>query len=106
MNQHQVALLMAIAILNGIFSPAVALVFALWGLWYPFFLPASAPLVFALTSLIVSTLTLMIAGVPAAVYERARRRDRSDSVSFAIWLAGTLILTLPAFPAIKHAAGF
>jgi hypothetical protein len=103
MPQNNLVIIVAIAILNGIFSPVLILVFALQGIWYPFFLPPMLPLVFALSSLIVSTLTLMIGGVPAAIYERVAGGGTSSFTSGLIWLAGVLLLTLPAVPNILKA---
>jgi hypothetical protein len=45
-----------------------------------------------LASLLASATTLLIAGVPAAIYERAKRQSGSDPVSIGIWLGATLIL--------------
>jgi len=66
MPQHNLVAVIGLAILNGMFSPALIPVFALHGLWYPFFLPAMLPAVFLACSLIISTFTLMLGGVPAA----------------------------------------
>jgi hypothetical protein len=103
-TQHNLIIIVAIAILNGIFSPALIAVFALNPVWYPSFLPAMLPLLFLLSSLIVATLTLMIGGVPAALYERFARRERSV-LSGYIWLASVLVLTLPAIPGLMKALG-
>lgn len=55
----------------------------------------SLTLIFA--SLMVSTGTIILAGVPAAIYERiVRAKDDSTEASLWIWLAGTAILTIPA----------
>lgn len=105
MASHGVALTVGLAILNGLFSPALIAVFALNALWMPFFLPASPPLIFLLSSLIVSTLTLMIGGVPAALYERITGVRETGPVSAAIWFAATLLLSLPAVPNIVKALG-
>ena len=98
MPQHNLVAVIGLAILNGMFSPAIIPVFALHGLWYPFFLPAILPAIFLACSLIVSTFTLMLGGVPAALYERlsggrkifgcfwpdlARGRCHTDSSGFA-----------------------
>lgn len=45
-----------------------------------------------LASLLASATTLLIAGIPAALYERTREQPRSDPISIGIWLAGTLLL--------------
>jgi hypothetical protein len=48
-------------------------------------------------SLMVSTATIILAGIPAAIYERfiGAKEDSTDG-SLWIWLAGTGLLTLPA----------
>lgn len=105
MPQNNIVIIVGLAIVNGIFSPALIIVFALQGIWYPMFLPPMLPLVFALSSLILSTLTLMIGGVPAALYERIAGGGKSSFVSGLIWLAGVLVLTFPAVPNILKALG-
>jgi hypothetical protein len=105
MPQHAIVIAVGLAILNGLFSPALAIVFALNGIWYPFFLPAVLPLVFMTSSLIVATLTLMLGGVPAALYERLFGGGKSDAISGGIWIAAVALLTLPALPAILKALG-
>jgi hypothetical protein len=48
-------------------------------------------------SLMVSTATIILGGIPAAIYERVTgAKDDSTEVSLWIWLAGTALLTLPA----------
>lgn len=105
MSNNSIVLIVGIAILNGIFSPYLIGVFALQGIWYPFFLPPMLPLAFALSSLILSTLTLMAAGVPAALYERLTSGGTSSFASGLIWLGGVLVLSLPAVPNIVKALG-
>lgn len=96
-------LVLGAAMLNGLFSPARLLVLVLADIWYPGFLPASLGLVLFLSSLLVATFTLMIAGVPAAVYERLSGATESNFISMGIWLAGVLILTAPAVPNMLQA---
>jgi hypothetical protein len=103
-TQHHLAIIIGLAILNGIFSPALIAVFALYPVWYPAFLPAVLPVMFALSSIIVATLTLMLGGVPSALYERFTRRGQTP-ISGYIWLAGVLALTLPSIPGIVNALG-
>ncbi len=105
MPQHNLVAVIGLAILNGMFSPALIPVFALHGLWYPFFLPAILPAVFLACSLIVSTFTLMLGGVPAALYERFSGEGKSTAVSGLVWLAAVAALTLPALPNILNALG-
>jgi hypothetical protein len=105
MPQHNLVAIVGLAILNGMFSPAVIPVFALHGLWYPFFLPAILPAVFLACSLIISTFTLMLGGVPAALYERFSGEGKSTAMSGLIWLVAVAALTLPALPNVLNAIG-
>lgn len=45
-----------------------------------------------LASLLASATTLALAGVPAALYERAKGLEDSSPMSIGIWLIGTLTL--------------
>lgn len=61
----------------------------------------STPLVLLyLTSIFVSLMTLLIGGVPAAIYERYRGLKESSPISLGIWLGCTLLLTLPSLLAL------
>jgi hypothetical protein len=84
--------------INGLFNQ-VALLFALIHLQIlaPALLFGSVPLTLMFSSLVVSTGTIILAGIPAALYERAvGASEDSTEASLWIWLAGTGILTLPA----------
>lgn len=84
--------------INGIFNQT-ALLFALIHVQVlaPALLFGSTGLTLMFSSLMVSTATIIIAGIPAALYERfAGVKDDSNVVSLWIWLAGTALLTLPA----------
>lgn len=105
MPQHNLVAVIGLAILNGMFSPAIIPVFALHGLWYPFFLPAILPAILLACSLIISTFTLMLGGVPAALYERISGGRESTAMSGLIWLVAVALLTLPALPNILNALG-
>jgi hypothetical protein len=83
--------------LNGLhyspyFDPAVILM-------KPFvqvtFFATSPIIIFYFTALVLSTLTIMLAGVPAALYERLRGLRESDANSYYIWLGGVILLALP-----------
>lgn len=57
----------------------------------------ATPLVFFyLTSLFISIMTLLIGGIPAALYERFRGHVTSTPVSIGIWFVTTVLLTIPA----------
>jgi hypothetical protein len=63
----------------------------------PALLFGSASLTLMFTSLMVSTATIILAGIPAAIYERViGAKEDSTEASMWIWLAGTALLTLPA----------
>jgi ABC-type transport system involved in multi-copper enzyme maturation permease subunit len=53
----------------------------------------TSPLVLTyLASLMASATTLILAGVPAALYERAKGLETSSPMSIGIWFAGTVVL--------------
>lgn len=84
--------------INGLFNQT-ALLFALihMQILAPALLFGSVPLTLLFSSLMVSTATIILGGMPAAIYERVMgARDDSTEASLWIWLAGTAILTLPA----------
>jgi hypothetical protein len=83
---------------NGIFNQ-IWLLFALIHVQIlaPALLFGSVPLTLIFSSLMVSTGTIILAGIPAAIYEHfVGAKEDSTEVSMWIWLAGTALLTLPA----------
>lgn len=54
----------------------------------------------AATMGLLSLMTVMIAGIPAAIYERLRGLKQSSAVSIYLWLAVTLLLTYPTLRAL------
>jgi hypothetical protein len=85
----------AIALYNGLFSPFTFIVLQWAPAWMPGFVPFSVSTALYGASLIVSTTTLLLAGVPAALYERWRGSG-STPASCLIWLIGAILLTIPA----------
>jgi hypothetical protein len=86
-----------LAIFNGLdFSP----VFDTISFWLYSFARGSplydGDVFFYLTSVAISLVTLLLAGVPAALYERVRGLQQSTPGSLTIWLIATALLTLPA----------
>lgn len=57
-----------------------------------------------LTSIFLSLMTLLIAGIPAALYERSKGLKDSNGVSLGIWLGVTLLMSLPAFGGMLSAS--
>ena len=85
-------------VVNGLFNQ-LFLLFALIHVQIlaPALLFGSVPLTLMFSSLMVSTATIILGGIPAAIYERfVGAKDDSTEASLWIWLAGTAILTLPA----------
>lgn len=83
--------------INGIFNPFFVIVFqvSIYLMAEPLFGSTAAIAYFS--SLMLSTGTVILGGIPAALYERyIGARDDSTITSLWIWLAGTAILTIPA----------
>jgi hypothetical protein len=51
------------------------------------------------TSVLLSLLTFVLSGLPAALYERVLRHRTSSIVSMLIWLAVAALLAYPAYKA-------
>ncbi len=84
--------------INGLFNQTW-LLFAIihMQILAPALLFGSASLTLMFASLMVSTATVILGGIPAAIYERfAGIKDDSSPASLWIWLAGCGILCLPA----------
>jgi hypothetical protein len=88
----------AFGMINGLFNQALlptAYVFV--KVLAPALLFGSESLTLMFASLMVSTGTIIVAGVPASLYERfIGAKDDSTEASLWIWLAGTGLLTMPA----------
>ncbi|MBL8672623.1 MAG: hypothetical protein JNK11_18340 [Alphaproteobacteria bacterium] len=89
-------LIVGTAVINGILNPMLAVVVAFAPVWYPYVMPFQADIAFYIASLIVSGLTILISGVPAALYERMRGLKETDDISMMIWLGCAILLSLPA----------
>ena len=84
--------------INGLFNQTW-LLFALIHaqILSPALLFGSVGLTLMFASLMVSTATIILGGIPAAIYEHViGAKEDSTEVSLWIWLAGTALLTLPA----------
>ena len=85
----------AISILNGLFSPYITIAVPISAVLMPEVFPRSVGWVLFFSSLLVSSATLLVSGIPAALYERLV--DRDGIVASIVWLAGAAVLALPAF---------
>ncbi|PLX37496.1 MAG: hypothetical protein C0606_04110 [Hyphomicrobiales bacterium] len=88
--------LIAIAVLNGALSPMLVLPFSAMRVVVPSLFDASPAATLWASSALWGVFTLMVAGVPAAVYERLTNAPRSTPVSLIIWLVASALLSLPA----------
>lgn len=87
----------ALALVNGIYSHIFLFAFVFRTAWYPGWLPVEQSIFFYVTTLVSATLALMITGIPAAIYERLRGLETSDNISYGLWIAGLLALL-----AVRH----
>lgn len=83
--------------INGMFHPLRVMTFLLTKVLMTVPLFGSEALIFYFSSLMLATATIIVAGIPAAIYERfVGAKEDSTDASLWIWLAGTALLTLPA----------
>ena len=85
-----------ISVLNGLFSPFLAIAVPIAAVLMPEVFPKSVGWVLFFSSLLVASGTLLISGIPAALYERLVDRQPGGMAAMVLWLAGALLLTLPA----------
>lgn len=96
-------LVMGVAALNGMLhmmaqSGLFILLIVFAPIWWPEVFGFSITVLAYATSLLISTATLMLGGVPAAVFERLRGQQEPSAASMWLWLAGAVgfsLLTLP-----------
>jgi len=91
-----------ISVLNGLFSPFLAIAMPIATVLMPEIFPRSVGWVLFFSSLLVASATLLAAGVPAALYERLVDGARGGNAAMAIWLGGVVLLALPA---LRHVLG-
>lgn len=77
-------------LMHGLVSPALLYVVFFHPVWLPEMLPPTAEIVFYGASLIVSTATLLISAVPAALAERL---GVGLDTAMRVWLTGAVLIT-------------
>lgn len=93
-RQTLLFVVVGLSILNGLFSPYLVLSWRLALVLMPELFPRTQEWALFWGSILLSSGTLLLSGVPAALYERLV--ERASSASAWIWLAGAGLLTLPA----------
>lgn len=81
----------AVCLFNGLISPMLPVVWHLHPVWMPEMVPATRETVFYGASLIVSTATLLLAAVPAAVAERLGLPLKG---AMMVWLGAAILLVM------------
>jgi hypothetical protein len=96
-RQPFLAAILGFSLVNGMFSPLfVGNVSGGLVLLAPWLVNLVPQLFVLFVYLVGATLSLMLAGVPAALYERATGSSDSNLVSMWIWLAAAALIALPA----------
>jgi hypothetical protein len=80
-----------LCLVNGLISPMLGLVWMLHPVWMPEMVPLTNETVFYGASLLVSTATLLLSAVPAAISERL---GMPIEKAMWVWLGGAGLLVL------------
>jgi hypothetical protein len=91
-----------VSIANGFLSPFLILGVGLAIQWLPAGLAGVPQVALFVASLFVSFGTLLLSGVPAALFERATGRRETDRAAMAVWLAGAVVLALPGLSGLAR----
>jgi hypothetical protein len=93
-----------LSLLNGMhFSPWFEPVHVLLRPILSSFYLTSPLILLYLTSIFLGLVTLMLSGIPAALFEQGTGRKSSDTASMGVWFIATALLSLPALLAMSRA---
>lgn len=87
--QNLFVVIMGLGLVNGLVSPLLPIVWSLHPVWLPEMVRPTNEVIFYGASLIISTASLLIAAVPAAIGERFGLSQRD---AMLVWLAGIALL--------------
>jgi hypothetical protein len=94
MERHHIfSIVLIVSAISGMISPAMMIVAIFSWIWLPSFMLGSTGLIFFLSMLVTATGTLLLAGVPAALYERGVG-DPTGRRTLWIWAASATLLML------------
>jgi hypothetical protein len=94
-------LVVSVCVVNGIFSPYLVIALQIAPILMPEMFPRTVGWSLFFSSIIVSTATLIVSGIPAALYERLLESDEESPASMWIWFAAAIVMTLPALQSIS-----
>lgn len=97
-------LVVSVCVVNGIFSPYIAITLQIAPILMPEMFPRTVGWSLFFSSIMVSTATLLISGIPAAFYERFLETDENSPASMWIWFGAAILMTLPALQNITGLA--
>jgi hypothetical protein len=95
-------LVVGVCIVNGLFSPYLEIAVPIATGLLPELFPKSAGWVLFFSSILVSSATLLVAGIPAALWERMVERDPDSPQSLWIWLVGAAFLASPSYQTLMR----
>jgi hypothetical protein len=92
-----------LCVVNGIFSPYLVIALQIAPVLMPEMFPRTVGWALFFSSIIVSTATLLVSGIPAALYERLVESDENATASMWIWISVATLMSLPALQNIHGA---
>jgi hypothetical protein len=96
LDRHSIFLIViGLSIVNGIFSPLLKIAIPVSAALLPELFPRTIEWVLLWASILLSSATLFVSGVPAALYERLVERGGEGTTSLWIWFGGAVVLSLP-----------
>jgi len=95
-RQTLLIIVLTMCMINGIFSPYLSVAIPVSAVLMPELFPRTVQWVLFWSSILLASATLLFSGVPAALYERWVERGAEGTASMWIWLAGALLMSVPA----------
>jgi hypothetical protein len=95
-RQTLLIVIVALCIVNGIFSPYLKLAIPIALVLMPELFPRTLEWVLFWSSVLLASATLLFSGVPAALYERLAGGNGAPGAAIWIWLGAAAALSAPA----------
>ncbi len=98
--------LASLSLVNGMhFSPYFSFIAIPFGPILREYGITSPVITFYLASLIVAVGSVIVSGIPAAIFERLTGRQQTDPTSMAVWLGAIFLITIPSFMGLLSGGG-